>query len=69
MSFTIASVTLPLSEVLSIQEGYVINLNQKIENLEVKVLANGRLIGRGDLIAIDDLFGVRLKELNCDGVQ
>lgn len=69
VSFTIASVTLPLSEVLSIQEGYVINLNQKIENLEVKVLANGRLIGRGDLIAIDDLFGVRLKELNCDGVQ
>lgn len=47
---------------LSLREGSVIELN-RTPGAPVDVLVNGRLVARGDVVVVDDEFGVRITEV------
>ncbi|MCX8000365.1 MAG: flagellar motor switch protein FliN, partial [Leptospiraceae bacterium] len=46
-----------IKDVLQLSEGAVVELD-KAANEDLDLLANGKLIGRGRLVAIDDYYGV-----------
>jgi flagellar motor switch protein FliN/FliY len=51
-----------ISEVLSMTTGSVIELD-KMAGEPVDVLVNGKLIARGEVVVIDENFGVRITEV------
>lgn len=53
---------LTVGELLALREHQVIALNQAVD-APVEVLLEGRVVARGQLVAVDDQFGVRVTEL------
>lgn len=54
---------MPLREVLALGPGSVVKLDRPLgEPVDIKV--NGELVGRGDVVVVDDQFGVQVTELN-----
>lgn len=51
--------TLPLKEIENLQEGSLLPLEDLCDDL-VEIRINGALIGRGEVIAVDGHFGVRI---------
>jgi flagellar motor switch protein FliN len=51
-----------VKEVLSYGEGSIVEL-EKISGEPVDILVNGRLIARGEIVVIDETYGVRVTEL------
>jgi flagellar motor switch protein FliN/FliY len=62
VSVELGSATMPLREVLELGPGAVIELDRLIGE-PVDVLVNGHPVGRGEVVAIGDAFGVRLTEI------
>ncbi|WP_376741485.1 type III secretion system cytoplasmic ring protein SctQ [Sinorhizobium psoraleae] len=57
---------MPLGELRSAGEGHVFELGRPIDG-PVDILANGRRIGRGDIVRIGDELGIRLRgRLACN---
>ncbi len=52
-----------ISEILDFNTGSVIVLD-KIAGDPVDILVNGKLIGRGEVVVIEDTYGVRITEIN-----
>ncbi|MEA4921210.1 MAG: flagellar motor switch phosphatase FliY [Clostridiaceae bacterium] len=55
-----------LKEILEFRQGSVIELDKQAGD-PVDVLVNGQLIARGDVVVIDDNFGVRITEIVSRG--
>ncbi|HPH96546.1 MAG TPA: flagellar motor switch protein FliN [Anaerolineaceae bacterium] len=53
---------LTVRQVLDLQKGSVIEL-ERIAGEPVDVYVNDRLIARGDVVVVDDRFGIRITEL------
>lgn len=53
---------LSIKEILSLGEGSIIEL-QKLAGESVDLLVNGKLIARGEVVVIDECFGVRVTEI------
>lgn len=53
---------LPLRELLGLQPGAVVQLDRTLRE-PVDVYANGTLIARGEMVVVDDSYGVRVTEL------
>ena len=51
-----------LSELLKLGNGAVIELDRHAGS-PVDLFVNGRLIARGEIVAVDDRFGVRVTEI------
>ena len=51
-----------IEEVLKLREGSVVSLD-KLAGDPVDIVANGRLVARGELLVVDGKFGVRLSEV------
>jgi flagellar motor switch protein FliN/FliY len=51
-----------ISEILSFGEGSIIELD-KLAGEPVDVLVNGKLIAKGEVVVIDENFGVRVTEI------
>jgi len=51
-----------IEELLKLREGSVVSLD-KLAGDPVDIVANGRLVARGELLVIDGKFGVRLSEV------
>jgi flagellar motor switch protein FliN/FliY len=51
-----------IKDVLQLSEGNVVELDKNIGD-ELDILANGKPIGRGKLIVIDDYYGVQITEI------
>ena len=49
-------------EVLSLGAGAIVTLD-RIAGAPLDLTVNGELIGRGDLVAVDDRYGIRITEL------
>jgi flagellar motor switch protein FliN/FliY len=62
VSVEVGRVQMPVREVLSLGPGSVIEL-QRAAGEPVEVFANGRCIGRGEIVVVGDQFGVRITEL------
>jgi len=61
LSFELGKITLSIAELSALQPGYVFELNQDL-NQPVEIRANGKLIGKGELLEIDGRIGVRVVE-------
>lgn len=51
-----------LSELLELGEGAVVTLDRAVD-APVDLLVGGALVARGEIVAIDDRFGVRITEV------
>lgn len=54
--------TMRVSDVLALGTGSVVDLGVPA-NAPIDVLVNGRLVARGEVVAVDDRFGVRVTEV------
>jgi flagellar motor switch protein FliN/FliY len=57
-----------VGQVLDLQKGSVIELN-RIAGEAVDVYVNNRLLAHGDVVVVDDKFGVRITELVAPNVK
>jgi type III secretion protein Q len=69
IEFAIGEITLPFGELERIEPGYVFELGRAIDGASVDIRANGRRIGRGQIVAIGDTLGVRITDCGADGLQ
>lgn len=53
---------LPLAEVLALRPGSVVELD-RFPGEPLDLYANGRLVARGEILVLNDIFGFRLTEL------
>lgn len=60
LDFEIGKLELSVGELAALQPGYVFALPANLEGANVAVRANGRSVGRGELVAVGDTLGVRL---------
>lgn len=58
--------TLPVRELLSLQPGMVVELERQA-GAPIDVMVNGRLIARGEVVVLDEQFGLRVTEIVGDG--
>lgn len=61
----IGRLNLPLAEVRALKAGSVISLSRPLESA-VDIVVNGQRMGRGSLVKIDDVVGLRVDEINLD---
>jgi flagellar motor switch protein FliN/FliY len=54
--------SLRLGELLKLGSGAVVDLERRA-GAPIDVLVNGRLIAQGEIVAVDDRFGVRITEV------
>ncbi len=54
--------TLRVSDVLKLGRGSIVELD-RAAGAPIDVLVNNRLVARGEVIAVDDRFGVRVTEV------
>ena len=54
--------TMPIRDLLALQPGMVVEID-RAAGAPIDVLVNGRLIARGEVVVIDEEFGVRISEI------
>lgn len=62
LTVCVGEVTLTIGELLGAVESQVIVLDRAVDQ-PVDILLEGRLVARGELVAVDDRFGVRITEV------
>ncbi|EMO53787.1 flagellar motor switch protein FliN [Leptospira noguchii] len=51
-----------IKDVNGLNEGVVVELDKNVGE-DLDILANGRLVGRGKLVAMDDFYGIQITEI------
>ncbi|MCG8610970.1 MAG: FliM/FliN family flagellar motor switch protein, partial [Pseudomonadales bacterium] len=69
LSFQLGELTLTLEQLQDIQPGYVFELAERLDQTRAIVVANGKAIGEGELIAVGETLGIRLTEFNGHGIK
>lgn len=54
-----------LGELLRLKEADLLTIDRKVD-FPIDVVVNGNVVARGELVAIDDAFGVRVTEVALD---
>jgi flagellar motor switch protein FliN len=62
VSVEVGSASLTLSELLSLNEGSVIELDRQANDL-LDIFANGTLVAKGEVVAVDGRYGIRVMEI------
>ncbi len=62
VSVELGRARMPIGSILSLVPGDVIELDRSA-NAPVDVLVNGTLLARGEVVLVDDEFGVRITEV------
>ncbi|WP_175846098.1 type III secretion system cytoplasmic ring protein SctQ [Burkholderia arboris] len=60
VQFELDSVALPLAQLSSLRPGYVIELDTRVSDAQIRLVAHGQTIGHGELIAVADRLGIRI---------
>ncbi|MEM1673169.1 MAG: flagellar motor switch protein FliN [Archaeoglobaceae archaeon] len=58
----IGTTTLTLGELLHLGQGSVIELEQNVET-PVDIKVNGKLVAKGEIVIVEDKFGIRIIEI------
>lgn len=58
--------TMPIRELLALQPGMVVEIEREA-GAPIDVLVNGRLIACGEVVVIDEEFGIRITEIAASG--
>jgi flagellar motor switch protein FliN/FliY len=62
LSIELGSCQLPMREVLQLSVGSVVQL-EKAADAPVELSVNGKLIARGEVVVIEDRYGVKITEV------
>lgn len=62
VSVEVGSTALPLSDLLTLGEGSVIELDRSVTDL-FDILANGTLVARGEVVSVGDSYGIKIAEI------
>lgn len=62
LSVELGTTQLPMKDVLELGEGSVITLDKEAD-APVELFINGRLIARGEVVVVEDRFGIKITEL------
>ncbi len=62
VSVEVGSTSMRLAALLAIAEGSVIELDRQANDL-LDIFANGSLIARGEIVSVDNRYGVRVTEV------
>lgn len=62
LSVVVGDVTTTLGELLSLKESSVLKIDRQVD-YPVDVMVNGSVVARGQLVVVDDNFGVRVTEI------
>ena len=63
MKFQIGSVEIPFGDLKHLNSGYTFDLQKRLIDQPVSILANDMLFARGELVCIGDFIGVRITQL------
>jgi flagellar motor switch protein FliN len=62
LQVSLGAVSMTVGELLAAREHQVLQLDRRLEQ-PVDLLLEGRVVARGELVAVDDRFGFRVTEL------
>jgi flagellar motor switch protein FliN/FliY len=62
LTVVVGDVTTTLGELLSLKESAVLKIDRQVD-YPVDVMVNGSVVARGQLVVVDDNFGVRVTEI------
>ncbi|MBV8464752.1 MAG: FliM/FliN family flagellar motor switch protein [Burkholderiales bacterium] len=62
LSVRVGDTTMSIGELMNLQQDQVVKLDS-LADAPVDVMLDGRIVARGQLVAVDDNFGVRITEL------
>jgi flagellar motor switch protein FliN/FliY len=62
LTVELGSVSMPVAEILKLGTGSVVELDRPA-NAPVDLLVNDRTIARGEIVAVEDRFALRITEL------
>jgi flagellar motor switch protein FliN/FliY len=62
ISVEVGSASLTLAELLSLNEGSVIELDRQANDL-LDIFANGTLVAKGEVVAVEGRYGIRVMEM------
>lgn len=58
----VGSTTLTLGEILNLSPGSMVELDNLVEE-PVDIKVNGKLVAKGELVVVEDKFGVKLTDI------
>ncbi|RDU98075.1 type III secretion system cytoplasmic ring protein SctQ [Trinickia dinghuensis] len=67
VTFELDERSMPLAQLKALKSGYVIELEQPLNQSTVHIRANGALVGQGHLIAVGNKLGVRVSRFSEGG--
>lgn len=59
----VGSVSLSIEQLFAMKKGEVLSMNESFDT-PVTLLLNGKAVARGELVAVEDNFGIRITELS-----
>ncbi|MDF3820528.1 flagellar motor switch protein FliN [Leptospira sp. 96542] len=62
LTIELGRTTMYIKDVLQLTEGTVVELDKNVGE-ELDILANGKLVGRGKLIVLDDYYGIQITNI------
>ncbi|MBV8066989.1 MAG: flagellar motor switch protein FliN [Candidatus Eremiobacteraeota bacterium] len=62
LSVSLGNCTMPIADLLKLGTGSIVELDRDIDR-PVELLVNGRPIARGEIVAVENAFGLRITEL------
>jgi len=63
LSALVGTVTLSIEQLFALKKGEVLPMNESFDT-PVTLLLNGKAVARGELVAVEDNFGIRITELS-----
>jgi flagellar motor switch protein FliN/FliY len=58
----LGSIEMPISEILNLGPGSIIEVGQFVDE-PIELLVNDKLVARGDVVVVDEKFGLRITEI------
>jgi flagellar motor switch protein FliN/FliY len=58
----VGTISMPIERLFGLKHGDVVSMNELLD-APLTLMLNGRAVARGELLAVDDHFGVRILEL------
>lgn len=60
---TLGRAELTVQQLMTLQKGSIVELEQPLQQ-DVDVLLNGKVVARGEIVAVDEYFGVRITQVS-----
>lgn len=62
ISAVLGTSSMPIAQILKLGRGAVVELNRKVGEA-IELYANNRLVGRGEIVVVDDKLGVTMTDI------